>query len=143
MFADDPRGGADSRRVRLDVPTPRSGDYEPTLPEDVARYYLREGGAAADSDLVKLVALAADRFLAGVVHEAGEFATLRGEAPADDDAATRVLRAEDVMRALERRGVTTLHGGPAPPVTAPRAAPAAAPVAKKPRGRPAKRKAVG
>ncbi|KAK7230493.1 polynucleotide adenylyltransferase [Aureococcus anophagefferens] len=42
----------------------RAAEYESTLPEDVAAYYLREGGGAGDATLVKVVALAADHFLA-------------------------------------------------------------------------------
>ena len=36
----------------------RSRDYEPALPADVVRYYMREAGASAADDIVGLVALA-------------------------------------------------------------------------------------
>ena len=36
----------------------RSRDYEPALPAEVVRYYMREAGASAADDIVGLVALA-------------------------------------------------------------------------------------
>ena len=115
-------------------------DYESTLPEDVARYYLREGGARADRDLVKLVALAADHFLAAIVNDAGEMAQLTAGAAAANPPARRCLRARDVARALQRAGVTTLRAEaaaapPDDPAPALAAKPAAAPAARKKRGR--------
>ena len=99
----------------------RAAEYESTLPEDVAAYYLREGGGAGDATLVKVVALAADHFLANVIADAAKMQELRtGGAgppapapPPGDDAPpppARCLRTKDVMLALQRRGVTTLHG---------------------------------
>ena len=87
----------------------RARDYEPALPAEVARYYMREAGASAADDIVGLVALATDHFLASVVNEAGEAAALRGEAPADGG--RRVLRTADVMAALQQRGVDAMRGG--------------------------------
>ena len=58
----------------------RSRDYEPALPADVVRYYMREAGATAADDIVGLVALATDHFLASLINEAGEAAAaLRGD----------------------------------------------------------------
>ena len=83
----------------------RIREYESTVPEEVCRYYMLEGGVEitedADQDLIlKLISLATDHFLAGVVHDASEFAQLRGDTKP-------CLRARDVMLALQRRGVTT------------------------------------
>eukprot|EP00635_Sarcinochrysidales_sp_CCMP3193_P012618 CAMPEP_0118907084 /NCGR_PEP_ID=MMETSP1166-20130328/10693_1 /TAXON_ID=1104430 /ORGANISM="Chrysoreinhardia sp, Strain CCMP3193" /LENGTH=170 /DNA_ID=CAMNT_0006846443 /DNA_START=6 /DNA_END=518 /DNA_ORIENTATION=+ len=86
----------------------RIREYESTVPEEVCRYYMLEGGVEiaeeADQELIlKLVSIATDHFLAGVVHDASEFAQLRG------DPSRKCLRTRDVMLALQRRGVTTLH----------------------------------
>lgn len=84
----------------------RTVEYEPTVPEAVCRYYMQCGGVRLDerdSNLLKLVALATDHFLSGVVYDAGEFATLRSGKK------TKCLRIADVTLALERRGVTSLH----------------------------------
>jgi len=95
----------------------RARDYEPALPAEVARYYMREAGASAADDIVGLVALATDHFLASVVNEAGEAAALRGEAPADGG--RRVLRTADVMAALQQRGVDAMRGGDEAPAEGP------------------------
>ena len=40
--------------------------YSPTIPESVVRYYLQKGGMnVIDERVVKLVAIAADKYLAG------------------------------------------------------------------------------
>jgi hypothetical protein len=72
----------------------RSRDYEPALPADV----------------VGLVALATDHFLASLINEAGEAAALRGDSA---EGGRRVLRTADVMAALQQRGVDAMNG-PAP-----------------------------
>ena len=87
----------------------RTRDYEPALPAEVVRYYMREAGAAAADDIVGLVALATDHFLASLINEAGEAAALRG----DSAEGRRVLRTADVMAALQQRGVDAMNG-PAP-----------------------------
>ena len=88
----------------------RSRDYEPALPADVVRYYMREAGASAADDIVGLVALATDHFLASLINEAGEAAALRGDSA---EGGRRVLRTADVMAALQQRGVDAMNG-PAP-----------------------------
>ena len=88
----------------------RSRDYEPALPADVVRYYMREAGASAADDIVGLVALATDHFLASLINEAGEAAALSGDS---GDGGRRVLRTADVMAALQQRGVDAMNG-PAP-----------------------------
>jgi len=88
----------------------RSRDYEPALPADVVRYYMREAGASAADDIVGLVSLATDHFLASLINEAGEAAALRGDS---GDGGRRVLRTADVMAALQQRGVDAMNG-PAP-----------------------------
>ena len=87
----------------------RTRDYEPALPAEVVRYYMREAGASAADDIVGLVALATDHFLASLINEAGEAAALRG----DSAEGRRVLRTADVMAALQQRGGDAMNG-PAP-----------------------------
>mmetsp|Transcript_23183 Transcript_23183/g.30002 ORF Transcript_23183/g.30002 Transcript_23183/m.30002 type:complete len:191 (-) Transcript_23183:282-854(-) len=85
----------------------RCREYESTVPEEVCRYYLREGGVDIREDenqelVLKLVALATDHFLVRVCQDARDFSALRGR---NDNC----LRIQDIMLALQRRGVTTLH----------------------------------
>lgn len=97
----------------------RVREYEPTVPDEICRYYMQVGGvkideANHDQNLVlKLVSLATDYFVAGVVHDAGEFMQLRGglepKKSAHAGQTERCLRIRDVMLALQRQGVTTLH----------------------------------
>ena len=84
----------------------RAREYESTVPEEVCRYYMLEGGVEIgqepDQELIlKMVSLATDHFVAAVVRDAGEFARLR-------NANRQCLRSRDVMLALQRRGLTGL-----------------------------------
>ena len=58
-------------------------------------------------DIVGLVALATDHFLASLINEAGEAAALRGDSA---EGGRRVLRTADVMAALQQRGVDAMNG---------------------------------
>lgn len=85
----------------------RVAEYESTMPEEVCRYYMQTGGVKIENDqdlILKLVALATDHFIAGIVHDASEFSKIR-----ERDTSNSCLRASDVTLALERRGVTMLH----------------------------------
>ncbi|KAJ8603719.1 hypothetical protein CTAYLR_000213 [Chrysophaeum taylorii] len=97
----------------------RVKEYEPTTNEEICRYYMQLGGVRIDEtdknqDLtLKLVALATDHFVAGIVHDAGEFAHLRMNPRSKTQRRPdNCLRIGDVMLALERRGVTTLQAIP-------------------------------
>ena len=84
----------------------RSRDYEPALPADVVRYYMREAGASAADDIVGLVA-GYRPLPPSLINEAGEAAALRGDSA---DGGRRVLRTADVMAALQQRGVDAMNG---------------------------------
>ncbi|KAJ1454904.1 hypothetical protein M885DRAFT_565890 [Pelagophyceae sp. CCMP2097] len=130
-----PAGGAGSAKEPLHQPLATFlqrlvDEYEPTIPEEVARYYMQLGGArapAADDDagLARLAALAADHFVAALVHDALEFDELRRPVANAD----RCLRARDVALALQpdaaRQGITSLGCEPLTSAAAP--APKAAP----------------
>mmetsp|Transcript_20929 Transcript_20929/g.21042 ORF Transcript_20929/g.21042 Transcript_20929/m.21042 type:complete len:155 (+) Transcript_20929:251-715(+) len=52
--------------------------YNPTLPNEVTQYYLAKAGVPAeDPRIVKLTSLAADKFIAGIVHEAKQLAIIQ------------------------------------------------------------------
>ena len=52
--------------------------YSSTVPEAVVKYHLQKGGCSIhDPRILKLVGLAADKFLADIVHEAKEISKLR------------------------------------------------------------------
>lgn len=53
-------------------------NYSSTVPEAVVKYHLQKGGFNVhDQKVLKLVGLAADKFLADIVHEAKEISKLR------------------------------------------------------------------
>eukprot|EP00937_MAST-01D_sp_MAST-1D-sp2_P003444 g3444.t1 len=86
----------------------------PTIPEAVIRYYLsRAGFDTDDSRLLRLVALAAHKFVADVACDAMEHERLRhkrvkasSDKKADAAADKRVLMMEDLAPALKKYGVT-------------------------------------
>jgi transcription initiation factor TFIID subunit 10 len=52
--------------------------YTPTIPESVTKHYMRKSGImTADSRMVKLISLAADKFLSETIHEARQMSLLR------------------------------------------------------------------
>ena len=53
-------------------------EYEPTIPEQVARYYMQKSGVeGGDVRMAKLLSLAADNFLAKTIYEARQMSLLR------------------------------------------------------------------
>jgi transcription initiation factor TFIID subunit 10 len=83
--------------------------YSPTLPEPVTRHYLQKGGAATcDDRLVKLISLAADRFIATAIVDALAYQHARLGGPAGDVAPTAPLELCDLAAALKERGIA-LH----------------------------------
>lgn len=54
--------------------------YTSTVPEAVARYYMETSGVTIkDPRLLKLLALAADKFLAETIHQAREIAAMKAQ----------------------------------------------------------------
>lgn len=52
--------------------------YTPTIPEAVTKHYMQKSGImTADSRMVKLISLAADKFLSETIHEARQMSLLR------------------------------------------------------------------
>mmetsp|Transcript_31154 Transcript_31154/g.63191 ORF Transcript_31154/g.63191 Transcript_31154/m.63191 type:complete len:154 (-) Transcript_31154:322-783(-) len=89
-------------------------DYTPTVPEAIIEQYLQLGGAQTDDDRVlKLVALATDKFIADIVHDAMENQKgVRLDSQVEPDTASgeeprekRPLSMEDVTESLRKRGV--------------------------------------
>jgi transcription initiation factor TFIID subunit 10 len=86
-------------------------DYAPTLPTEVAYYYLGKGGANIhDPRAVKMVSLAADKLMADILFDARQFNLLRQQSnnprvkrKAEADAST--LQFDDLVRSLRMRGV--------------------------------------
>lgn len=81
--------------------------YQPTVPEEVVRHYLQLGGAACDDPTtLKLVALATDKFLADIVHEAKELGQLRRSTGIDGPPEVpHPLGMQDLAESLRQRGV--------------------------------------
>jgi transcription initiation factor TFIID subunit 10 len=83
--------------------------YSPTLPEPVTRHYLQKGGAGtSDERLVKLISLAADRFIATAIVDACAYQHARLGGPGGDFAAPAPLELCDLAAALKERGIA-LH----------------------------------
>eukprot|EP00596_Hydrurales_sp_CCMP1899_P001475 CAMPEP_0119037772 /NCGR_PEP_ID=MMETSP1177-20130426/6270_1 /TAXON_ID=2985 /ORGANISM="Ochromonas sp, Strain CCMP1899" /LENGTH=120 /DNA_ID=CAMNT_0006999437 /DNA_START=17 /DNA_END=379 /DNA_ORIENTATION=+ len=52
--------------------------YTPTIPEAVTKHYMQKSGVMiADERIVKLISLAADKFLSETIHEARQMSLLR------------------------------------------------------------------
>jgi transcription initiation factor TFIID subunit 10 len=93
--------------------------YAPTLPTEVVYYYLGKGGANIhDPRAVKMVSLAADKFMADILFDARQFNLLRQQSnnprvkrKAETDAST--LQFDDLVRSLRMRGVH-IHRSAAP-----------------------------
>lgn len=52
--------------------------YTPTIPEAVTKHYMQKTGVTvADPRMVKLISLAADKFLSETIHEARQMSLLR------------------------------------------------------------------
>mmetsp|Transcript_3228 Transcript_3228/g.4544 ORF Transcript_3228/g.4544 Transcript_3228/m.4544 type:complete len:134 (-) Transcript_3228:387-788(-) len=80
--------------------------YSPTVPEEAARYYLEKSGATVKDDrIARLVALAADRFLADALTDADRFYRLRGGDAADASGRPGPLTVEDLRESLKEYGV--------------------------------------
>ena len=94
-------------------------EYSPTIPEAVTEFYMNRGGVeVGDPRMVKLVALAADHFLAKTIFESRQVCLLRQENTASSSAKSKkrkiaevsnktedTLQEEDLDRALMAAGV--------------------------------------
>lgn len=90
-------------------------DYAPAVPDEVTQHALRQSGYdCKDVRTVRLISIAAQRFLAQVLEEAHSVHKLRQMAPAvklkeagyDPKDRRELLTAEDLVKALEEHGVS-------------------------------------
>ena len=86
--------------------------YHPQIPESVIRYYLNRGGfETEDSRILRVVALAAHKFVSDVAHESMQQLTLRnkrGKNKKEDkflQSASKTLSMQDLSQALKKYGV--------------------------------------
>ena len=76
--------------------------YTPTVPEAVVQQYLQLGGSSTtDPRILKLVALATDKFLAGLAKDTKDLGALR----VGDKRAPPPLDMQDLTESLRSRGV--------------------------------------
>jgi hypothetical protein len=74
-------------------------DYEPTIPEQVARYHMQKSGVEGnDARMVKLLSLAADNFLAKTIYEARQTSLLRTQAGPSSKAQSKAGQKRKVSR---------------------------------------------
>ena len=84
--------------------------YTPTIPEAVTKHYMQKSGImAADPRIVKLVSLAADKFLSETIHEARQMSLLRKQGLKQAKRKTAdsgdVLEIEDLERCLGQQKI--------------------------------------
>lgn len=84
--------------------------YKPTIPESVVNYYLNKSGCATtDPKVLKLVALAADKFLAETIYDAKEQSLLKANNPKykrkADASSTLALDIYDVEGSLSQANI--------------------------------------
>ena len=84
--------------------------YTPTIPEAVTKYYMQRSGVmAADPRMIKLISLAADKFLSETIHEARQMSLLRKQglkqAKRKTADSSDVLEIEDLERCLAQQEI--------------------------------------
>ena len=84
--------------------------YAPTIPEAVTKYYMQKSGInAVDPRMVKLISLAADKFLSETIHEARQMSLLRKQGLKQTKRKTNdsgdVLEIEDLERCLKQQEI--------------------------------------
>lgn len=85
--------------------------YEPTIPVEVTAYYMKSVGVSSEGDprIVKLLSLAADKFLAETIHEAKQAHDLRAlsgrKRHAAEGAEEVHLAMEDIERSYFAQGI--------------------------------------
>ena len=86
--------------------------YAPTLPTEVSGYYLSKSGVnVQDERMLKLVSLAADKFMADIVFDAKQFSVLRQSSQRKDVKRKAVesadtLEFQDLVRSLKMRRIS-------------------------------------
>ncbi|KAL0211373.1 hypothetical protein P9112_009671 [Eukaryota sp. TZLM1-RC] len=77
--------------------------FTPTIPEDLTKYLLNKAGALVDNDGVKLVSLAAQKFMTELLEESVlcSYATV-----AKTDPNSRTFKLEDLMMAMNEKGIS-------------------------------------
>lgn len=80
-------------------------NYAPIIPNSVTRYYLRRSGFDCPDDrVIKVISLAAQKFVADIANDAMQFCKIRQEKRGARDA-KYVLTMEDLSSALAEQGV--------------------------------------
>ena len=80
-------------------------NYEPTVPIECVQYYMEKSGITVkDEKVVKIVALAADKFLCDTIYEAKQIGKLRGQKRTSkrkaSDITDSTLNMEDLSKSL-------------------------------------------
>eukprot|EP01106_Pelomyxa_sp_JSP_P015538 TRINITY_DN542_c0_g1_i1.p1 TRINITY_DN542_c0_g1~~TRINITY_DN542_c0_g1_i1.p1 ORF type:complete len:126 (-),score=50.22 TRINITY_DN542_c0_g1_i1:45-422(-) len=87
------------------------GDWVPTIPDEVTTYMLsRTGFQCPDVRVKRLVALAAQKFVADVAYEALRYARIRQTTPSGKPPKDKknVMTMEDLAQALKEVGISVI-----------------------------------
>ena len=77
-------------------------EYNPTVPEAVTLFYMNKAGTeVGDPRMVKLVALAADHFLAKTIHESRQICLLRQESATSSGGKSRKRKMQEISGTTE------------------------------------------
>eukprot|EP01111_Echinosteliopsis_oligospora_P009683 TRINITY_DN2878_c0_g1_i1.p1 TRINITY_DN2878_c0_g1~~TRINITY_DN2878_c0_g1_i1.p1 ORF type:complete len:168 (-),score=52.00 TRINITY_DN2878_c0_g1_i1:107-610(-) len=83
-------------------------DYQPTIPDEVATYYLnRTGFVCSDVKMKRLVSLAAQNFISNIAFDALQYCKIRQNANKSKSAKDKrlVLTMEDLSQSLKEYGI--------------------------------------
>lgn len=91
-------------------------DFAPTIPDELVQYYLQQAGfTTSDPRILRMVSLAAHKFVLDVLHDTMQYQRIRaqstaasaaGTAPSSSSSSTRpVLSMEDLAASLKEYGV--------------------------------------
>ncbi|KAG7163753.1 Transcription initiation factor TFIID subunit 10-like [Homarus americanus] len=86
-------------------------DYNPTIPDAVTAYYLNTSGfEAADGRLVRLISLAAQKFISDITNDALQHCKMRGSQQSSSKTKGKdkrfTLTMEDLTPVLAEYGIT-------------------------------------
>lgn len=88
-------------------------NYEPTVPIECVQYYMEKSGInVKDEKVVKIVALAADKFLSDTIFEAKQIGKLRGQKRIGKRKSTDIsdtLNMEDLGKSLWQQRIHLLR----------------------------------
>lgn len=84
--------------------------YSPTIPDGVAEYYLNKAGVNTDdARIVRLIALAAQKFVADIVNDTMQLSKMKGSAQTSRSSKSKekklVLTMDDLAPVLAERGI--------------------------------------